>query len=730
MALKIAFTSCMDAERCADQPVWAVVENEKPDVLILLGDQIYMDWGLSLANVPALKTELQRDKANAMAHFSNEMYSRYRAQWNVTSFRKFIASLPQEMGEARQIFMVWDDHDFAWNDAYGSGDDDRTVPDELKSISAGLALQFRDVLRTGSFDDPYPSPPTQFSNAVQSPFGRQELQNEVAHIVVFDQRWDRTQRDGDPTHISRLLAEDDRTLLYAAAAAKEGGLLIVAGSSPMKHGYMLGHQGWWARPGPGKSGHDGPRAYPEYFKFIERAAESKRPILYLGGDIHRNAYGGPVESGSSIVQVLSSGAALGRMLFRRFPGSFGTVTVTGDGNAASVGIKLFALGGKSASPRTWVLNVKDNKWETSPLEGECRDASLSSDKYGELESHLDQGELPVLCYRERGTALRKQSEFTLKVAELDEHAFVDELPVNDPGSPGLSCWRDWPEPVVVSDVGNEVHISRYRGGDDQRDRVVKIMEDAFLRARESLTTDKKRSVVLFIHGFNKTFSASVNQACELRERFDCEPLLYSWPTGGDGGFFALLGGFGKSMATASAGRKGLIAALGQFCLFAQAYGYVKAVVVARSMGVEALKQAVGTGGLNRGMIDGIDRFLLSCPATALAGHDKWLGQLGSNTVVTINQNDDKLLWANRMKLGASLLGNSDVSFVPRASSTLYLDCTNVPGVDASHDYLIRRVNNDLFELNKALMRGDDNAAIAKLVGPASTLQKQGLVVYP
>ena len=42
---KIVFTSCMDAERVPEQPVWDQIRAEAPDVLMLLGDQIYMDWG-------------------------------------------------------------------------------------------------------------------------------------------------------------------------------------------------------------------------------------------------------------------------------------------------------------------------------------------------------------------------------------------------------------------------------------------------------------------------------------------------------------------------------------------------------------------------------------------------------------------------------------------------------------------------------------------------------------
>jgi len=42
--MNIVFTSCMDARRMPVQPVWRAIADENPDVLALLGDQIYMDW--------------------------------------------------------------------------------------------------------------------------------------------------------------------------------------------------------------------------------------------------------------------------------------------------------------------------------------------------------------------------------------------------------------------------------------------------------------------------------------------------------------------------------------------------------------------------------------------------------------------------------------------------------------------------------------------------------------
>ena len=48
MAMKIAFASCIDAIDDSSQPVWGNVKKLTPDVVILLGDIMYMDYGIAV----------------------------------------------------------------------------------------------------------------------------------------------------------------------------------------------------------------------------------------------------------------------------------------------------------------------------------------------------------------------------------------------------------------------------------------------------------------------------------------------------------------------------------------------------------------------------------------------------------------------------------------------------------------------------------------------------------
>jgi len=72
-----------------NERVWDTIRNEKPDTLVLLGDNVYID----------------DPQTPAMQH-----YCYYRRQ-SRPEFRKLIASTP--------VYTIWDDHDFATNDSQG-----------------------------------------------------------------------------------------------------------------------------------------------------------------------------------------------------------------------------------------------------------------------------------------------------------------------------------------------------------------------------------------------------------------------------------------------------------------------------------------------------------------------------------------------------------------------------------------------------------------------------------
>jgi hypothetical protein len=104
--MRIAFASCFSAESFPDQPVWDEIAEREPDHLVLLGDAIYMDCG-NITGIPAVQQMTQFD-------FATRSLLLYRMQAQVANF----ASLVRR--PALTTHVIWDDHDFLWNDAEGA----------------------------------------------------------------------------------------------------------------------------------------------------------------------------------------------------------------------------------------------------------------------------------------------------------------------------------------------------------------------------------------------------------------------------------------------------------------------------------------------------------------------------------------------------------------------------------------------------------------------------------
>ncbi len=110
--MKIAFTSCTRYEAYPDQPNWNKIAEENPDYLFLLGDNIYMDYGVALLS----KDPVWPRQDLPIYDFEETMERKYQNQFQkVPEF----ASLVKTMKEKNGFFGIWDDHDFAWNNAKG-----------------------------------------------------------------------------------------------------------------------------------------------------------------------------------------------------------------------------------------------------------------------------------------------------------------------------------------------------------------------------------------------------------------------------------------------------------------------------------------------------------------------------------------------------------------------------------------------------------------------------------
>lgn len=161
-----------------DQVIWRAIAAKKPDLFILMGDNIYSD---------STNPSKQR-----------RMYLAFRAD---PCFRAFGATTP--------IYAVWDDHD------YGKNNSDRTQPGKQRSLK--------------TFNELWPNPPSQ---ARRTPGIWTRFTVGQAEFFLLDVRYHRSpNRDLDGPEKTMLGAEQRTWLVDAIAESTAVFKFPVSGSS-------------------------------------------------------------------------------------------------------------------------------------------------------------------------------------------------------------------------------------------------------------------------------------------------------------------------------------------------------------------------------------------------------------------------------------------------------------------------------------------------------------------
>lgn len=695
---RLAFTSCMNAELMPEQAVWSDIATLSPDALMLLGDQIYMDWGMgSMKKISrwrtrweAVKNSGNTDRDALLNEFAVDMHHRYAAQWAVASFRALIQQV-RALGDDR-LYVVRDEHDFAWNNAVGAGLDSnpRKMPAEFVNCSNKLFEQFRSVLageggakvQAGGYPDMEDAlPPAPQGADSFGPF----------QVLLLEQREHRTARNQNEA-ARRLLSEAGENRMIAAVQDGPRPVLI-AGPSPLKHRYAMSNQGWWS---------DNPQepSYPEYQQLIGAAKRGGRAVLYLGGDIHNVAWGGPVEPDSSVVQMLASGAAVPGWLWNKKREGFAWLDVASAGKGEFT-VKLFSrmLPNATRAPVELALNASGN-WTSPPSDGSC--TTLAPD---ELSADELAGEpLSVVISRKR-SQVDLPDGGVVAIDELPDY-YSDETPSTE--------HQSFPDPVVFTPARSDAHLMLSRPVDFASEADVRSLVHAvFERA-----LNNKRAAVLFIHGFQKPLPLALDQACSLRNRFDVEPLLYAWNSGEPKGAFKSGLTFGSAEVMAEAQHQHLSTALTVFNILAGQFQDVPAVVLARSLGTAALGSTVNAANGDEAKLyfTHVRRVVLSAPACRVTDAKKWIPRMETETLVTINAADRSLVFAGWVDKGwGDVLGRTVPRAKQRSSNAHYLDWSAAPAVERSHDYLLTQLPPAGQALNRAIVRGE---AFAPLCAPA------------
>ncbi|MCO6428580.1 alkaline phosphatase D family protein [Nitrosomonas communis] len=272
--VKIAVVSCADAVDDSEQSSWTNVIAHDPDCLVSLGDNIYMDWG------KFNKRRLGAPKNWSDKKFAENMYDNYKRQWNVPSYQQAVKAI-------HQICVIWDDHDFAWNNSYGSdgvgsSQDEFFVWPERRKISRALFEQFRAALAGKVVQ----YPPYPFSNGFSQVedlggiYQTVDLANDIK-LILTDGRTYRNPNKKD------LLGQQQRSWLQDQLLNLPAVNLIASGSTlrDKDSGWKI-FQDW------------------EWLKGLS----SDHNILVLSGDIHTLQFNGSGEYGR-IFEVVASGIA-------------------------------------------------------------------------------------------------------------------------------------------------------------------------------------------------------------------------------------------------------------------------------------------------------------------------------------------------------------------------------------------------------------------------------------
>ena len=155
---RVAFGSCSDANR-PDHPIWTSLYQARPDVLLLIGDNVYADTPNFRLNPSRRGLQIEYEKLEAAPSF-------------------------QRLRNAIPIYATWDDHD------YGLNDGGREF--KLKDVSQQVFFDFWQV----SLDRPERQTPGVYSERWLAKAGVQ------IQILLLDTRYFRSTLTAD--------AQDDR----------------------------------------------------------------------------------------------------------------------------------------------------------------------------------------------------------------------------------------------------------------------------------------------------------------------------------------------------------------------------------------------------------------------------------------------------------------------------------------------------------------------------------------
>jgi hypothetical protein len=315
--MKIAFCSCNHPLIHPDQPGWLAVADAQPDVLLLLGDNVYIENNLS-----ELLGSLKPCFALGDLDYARRLYARYVAQWNVKQFRQALLASGRVMG-------TLDDHDFLGNDTFVT-----PILQRKARFARLLHRQFISACNAKPLPATYP--------AFEEIFSLDDSGFEQGLGIASS--WEMTPKAAEPdaelfVGNVKIIVLDNRS--YREHAAAQG----LVGSAPALGAAQIS---WLAqelvgsqrlsiiasgstfsagdRPGIPGSPLEAYKREASILRTLYRSQRHQR-IVHLGGDLHYNAYW-PQSAEHPFTELASSGMGSGWQPFsQRQLGNFGLLTI-------------------------------------------------------------------------------------------------------------------------------------------------------------------------------------------------------------------------------------------------------------------------------------------------------------------------------------------------------------------------------------------------------------------
>lgn len=225
--MKIAFASCAKIQDLALQPAWDDIRVQRPDVLLLLGDTVYLD----------------RNDHHDPAQLAADLRQLYQRQFAQPQFAALRADLLQRGG---QLVAIYDDHDFLGDNRCG-GD----AEPALREAARAEFVRAFDPLCTGP-----------------EVYALHRLG--LVDLVLLDLRFHRLAAPGGDR--DALLGPGQWQWLERAVAASSAPYLVVASSITM---HRFGSESW--------------EDHPAAFRRLRALLQHRPGALVVSGDVHHNA---------------------------------------------------------------------------------------------------------------------------------------------------------------------------------------------------------------------------------------------------------------------------------------------------------------------------------------------------------------------------------------------------------------------------------------------------------